>query len=181
MDHDYLIQRFHPKLRIGFVPSVLHDKHFLMLIHCQQGGRDSACGAHCAAIAMALLGDIHDVALLSERRNGVAARLWEAAPLKYFGSVAVDELAPMIDDMDTERKITVSTGRHIKCLYFVLLPLEHGNVVIASWHSRRDQQHHWTTIVRVEGRQSGRKFAPSALLCLDPRVDEPVMCDVIAD
>jgi hypothetical protein len=175
MKRNYLVQRFHPNLRIGFVPSVLHGKR-LMPIHCQQGLWDSACGAHCAATAMALLGEIRNIAVLSERRNGIAARLWKAARLKYFDGVTVEELAAMIDDMGTGRNINVCTGRHIKCLDFILAQLERGNVVIASWHSRRGQQHHWSTVIGIEGRQTGRDFTPSALLCLDPGVDEPIMC-----
>jgi hypothetical protein len=175
MKQSYLVQRLHPNLRIGFAPSVLHGQR-LMPIHCQQGWWDSACGAHCAAIAMALLGEIHDVAVLSERRNGAAARLWKAARRKYFDGVTVEELAAMIDDMGTERKITTCTERHGKCLDFALANLARGNLVIVSWHSRRGQQHHWSTVVGVEGRQAGRDFTPSVLLCLDPGVDEPMLC-----
>lgn len=175
MKVSYLVQQFHPNLRIGFVPSVLRGKR-LLPIHCQQGWWDSACGAHCAATAMALLGEIHDVSVLSERRNGVAARLWKAAQRKYFDGVTVQELAAMIDDMGTGRKITVCTGRHATCLNFALTQLALGHVVIASWHSRRGQQHHWSTIVGAEGRQTGREFMPTVLLCLDPGVDEPVLC-----
>jgi hypothetical protein len=125
---------------------------------------------------MALLSEIHDVAVLSERRNGVAARLWKAARLKYFDGVTVEELAAMIDDMGTGRMITVCSDRHAKCLDFALAQLERGNVVIASWQSRRGQQHHWSTIVGVEGQQIRCDFVPTALLCLDPGVNEPILC-----
>lgn len=175
MKPSFLVQRFHPNLRIGFVPSVLRSNR-LMPIHCYQGLWDSACGAHCAAIAMALLGDITDVTILSERRNGVAARLWKAARAKYFDGVTVDELAAMIDDMGTERKITVCTGRHAKCLDFALAQFNRGSVVLISWHSRRGQQHHFSTIIGAEGRQTGNDFTPSALLCLDPGLEAPWMC-----
>lgn len=175
MKHPYLVQRFHPNLRIGFEPSVLRGKR-LMPIHCQQGGWDSACGAHAAATAMALTGEIHDVAVLSERRNGVAARLWKAAQRKYFDGVTVDELAAMIDDMGTARKITVCTGRHAKCLDFALTQFNRGSVVIISWHSRRGQQHHFSTIIGAEGWQTGSDFTPTALLCLDPGIEAPWMC-----
>lgn len=171
----FLVQRLHPNMRIGFVPSVLHRKK-LMPIHCQQGWWDSACGAHCVATAMALLGEIHDVTVLSERRNGVAARLWRAARQKYFDGVTAEELATMIDDMGTGRTVTVCTGRHTTCLNFILAQLNCGNVAIASWHSRRGRQHHWATVVGAEGRCTGRDFFPSTLLCLDPGVETPAMC-----
>ncbi len=169
MKPNFLVQRFHPNLRIGFVPSVLYGKR-LTPIHCQQGEWDSACGAHCAAIALALLQEVSDVAMLSERRYGAAARLWRAAQASYFDGVTVDELAAMIDDMGTGRKITICPGRHAKCLDFALTQINRGNVVIASWHSRRGRQHHWTVLVGIEGVQTGRDFTPSTLLCLDPAV-----------
>lgn len=175
MKEGYLVQQFHPNLRIGFVPSVLRGKR-LLPIHCQQGWWDSACGAHCAATAMALLGEIHNVATLSERRYGVAARLWNAARTSYFDGLNVEELATMIDDMGTERQVTICTGRHKKCLNFILAQLASGNVAITSWHSRRGHQSHWTTVIGVEGRQTGREFVPTALLCIDPGVDEPILC-----
>lgn len=175
MKPNFLVQRFHPNLRIGSVPSVVRGSR-LIPIHCYQGLWDSACGAHCAAIAMALLGEITDVAILSERRNGVAARLWKAARQKYFDGVTVEELAAMIDDMGTGRTVTACTGRHTKCLDFILTQLKTGKVVIASWHSLRGQQHHWSTVIGVEGQQAGRNFIPSALLLLDPGIDEPMLC-----
>lgn len=170
----YLIQRFHPNLHIGFVPSVLNGKR-LMPIHCQQGTWDSACGMHCAAIALALLGDIHDVAVLSERRNGVAARLWRFAQATYFDGVNVEGLASVLEDTGTGRHITYYSGGHAKCLAFVLSHFEQRELVIASWRSQQGH-HHWTLIVGIEGLQTGHKFKPSTLLALDPGERAPQLC-----
>lgn len=175
MKNTYLVHRFHPNLRIGFEPSVLRGNR-LVPVHCRQGRWDSACGAHAAATAMALLGEIHDVATLSERRNGVAARLWAAARANYFDGVTVHELSTMIHSMGTDKKIKICTARHAECLVFILSQLTRGKVIIASWHSRRGHEHHWTTVVGVEGLQAGASFSPSALLCLDPAVVEPLLC-----
>lgn len=171
----FLVQRFHPNLRIGLVPSVLHGNR-LQPIFVPQDLWSSACGAHCAAIALALLGDIHDVSVLSERRNGVAARLWHAARAMYFDGVDVTGLAAMIDDMGTNRPLATCSGSHTRCLDFILAHLAKGEVVIASWHSRRGRQHHWVVIVGTEMRQMERHFKPTALLALDPGVCEPLLC-----
>jgi hypothetical protein len=167
----YLVQRFHPNLHIGSVPFVWHGKRRLP-IHCQQGTWDSACGAHCAAIAMALLGHIRDVAALSEYRNGVAARLWRAARATYFDGVNVTGLASMLEGMEMGRRIALCSGGHAKCLTFILSKLEQGELVIASWHSHADL-HHWILIVGTEGVQAEENYHASTLLALDPSVGEP--------
>ena len=170
----FLVQRVHPNLHIGFVPSVLNGKR-LMPIHCQQGTWDSSCGAHCAAMALALLGDIHDVTVLSERRNGVAARLWKLAQATYFDGVNVKGLASMLENMGMGRHITHYSGGHAKCSAFVLSHFAEGELVIASWQSQRGYQH-WILIVGIEGLQTGHRFKPSTLLALDPSVREPQLC-----
>jgi hypothetical protein len=171
MKHNYLVQRFHPNLQIGSVPFVWHGKRRLP-IHCQQGTWDSACGAHCAAIAMAILGHIRDVAVLSEYRNGVAARLWRVARATYFDGVNVTGLASMLEGMGMGRHIALCSGGHSKSLTFILSKLEQGELVIASWRSHNDD-HHWILIVGTEGTQVGAKYNPSTLLALDPSVGEP--------
>lgn len=174
MKHKYLVQRFHPNLHIGFVPSILSSKR-LMPIHCQQGTWDSACGAHCVAMALALVGNIHDVAVLSERRNGVAARLWRLAQTTYFDGVNLEGLVLMLEHMEMGRHINHCSGSHVKCLAFVLSHFSQGELVIASWCSRQGENH-WILIVGTEGLQTDHSFKPSTLLALDPGVQEPQLC-----
>ena len=95
MKKAYLVQQFHPAINVGAFPFVLRGKKRIP-VHCEQGALDSACGAHCAVIALTLLGHIRDASTLSERRNGVAARLWKAAKAKYFDGLNVDGLASML-------------------------------------------------------------------------------------
>lgn len=170
----FLVQRLHPNLRVGLVPSIEHNKR-LMPIFVQQDFWSSACGAHCVAMAMALLGDIKNVERLSERSNGAAGRLWKAAQAMYFDGATPLELAKMIDAMKTGRSVAVCTGRHAECLDVILNQLARGKTVIASWHSRRGKRHHWIVIVGVEGLQAGQSFTPTTLLGLDPGLDEPVL------
>lgn len=121
---------------------------------------------------MTLLGHIRDVAVLSEYRNGVAARLWRAARATYFDGVNVIGLASMLEDMDMGRRIALCSGGHAKCLAFILSKVGRGELVIASWRSHNND-HHWILIVGTEGNQVGAKYSPSTLLALDPSVGEP--------
>lgn len=170
----FLVQRLHPNIRIGLVPSVMQNEK-LMPIFVPQDFWSSACGAHCVAIAMALLGEIKNVERLSERRNGAAGRLWKAAQAMYFDGATPLELAKMIQAMKTGHRVAICTGRHAECLDFILHQLAKGSVAIASWHSRRGKQHHWIIIVGLEGFQTGHSFTPTTLLALDPALAEPVL------
>jgi hypothetical protein len=170
----FLIQRLHPNLRIGDVPSVMHGKRH-MRIFVQQDFWSSACGAHCVAIAMAMLGEIKNVETVSERKYGAAGRLWKAAQAMYFDGATPQQLLEMIQTMRTGRRIALCTGLHAECLDFTLDQLSKGNVVIASWHSRRGKQHHWIVIVGIEGFQTGHSFTPTTLLGIDPSLDEPYL------
>jgi hypothetical protein len=170
----FLIQRFHSNLNISEVPSVIRGRR-RMRIFVQQDFWSSACGAHCVAMAMAILGDIKNVETISERKNGAAGRLWKAAQATYFDGATPQQLVEMIQTMRTGRRIALCTGAHAKCRDFILDQLAKGNVVIASWHSRHGKQHHWIVIVGVEGFQTDHGFTPTTLLGIDPGLDEPYL------
>jgi hypothetical protein len=174
MKHRFLIQRYHAQLRIDFVPCAARGER-LVPVHCRQDQWSSACGPHCAAMAMALLGEIHDVTELSNRRNGVAARLWNCAQITYFEGTTVTQLAAMVDSLETGRPIAYCKSGHQNCLAFALSHLAAGHTVIVSWKSRTGRDHHWTLVSGCEGVQVGRTFTPQTLLCLDPGIEEPTM------
>jgi hypothetical protein len=175
MKQSYLVQRFHPNLRIGLVPSILQGKR-LVPIHCQQSTLDSACGVHCAVMALALLGAIKDVTVLSERRKGIAARLWKAAKNSYFSGIDVAELALMLHNVGIDSPVSYRAGNHARCLAFAVAESMGGKLAIVSWQSWRGRFHHWILIVGVEGLQNGFNFTPTALLALDPGASEPRLC-----
>jgi hypothetical protein len=168
----FLVQRLHPNLHIKDVPSVMHGRRHIR-IFVQQDFWSSACGAHSVASSMALLGEIKNVETLSERKTGAAGRLWKAAQAMYFDGATPQQLVEMIQTMQTGRRIALCTGVHTECLDFILNQLAKGNVVIASWHSRRGKQHHWIMLAGVEGHQTGQNFTPTTLLGIDGCLDEP--------
>lgn len=174
MKHTFLIQRYHAKLLIDFVPCAARGERAIP-VHCRQDQWSSACGPHCAAMAMALLSEINSVSELSNRRNGVAARLWHAAQITYFDGTSVSQLAAMIESLETGRPVTYCKGGHQNCLAFALSHLADSHTVIVSWKSRTGRDHHWTLVTGVEGLQVGRTFTPQTLLCLDPGLEEPML------
>jgi hypothetical protein len=173
MKHTFLIQRYHAKLRLDFVPCAARGER-LVPVHCRQDQWSSACGPHAVAMSLVLTGDIQDVATLSNRRNGVAARLWHAAQITYFDGTTVTQLATMVDSLEIGRPVAYCKSGHQNCLAFALSHLAAGHAVIVSWKSRSGRDHHWTLVTGVEGMQVGRTFTPQTLLCLDPGIEEPL-------
>ena len=174
MTGGFLVQRYFPTLKIGVVPTALRNGRAVR-IHVAQGDWDSACGAHCAAMALSLLGEIGDAPAICERRNGVAARLFREARVTYFDGATVDQMASMISALRTGRAVKRFTGHHRACVDFIRQEITKNNVVIVSWRSKRGNQHHWVLIVGIEGVQTGKTFVPHAFLAMDPGVAEPVL------
>ncbi len=168
----YIQQRLFPSLRIEHTAIVRRGGRDLP-IHIRQSELDSACGAYCAAMALALLGRIADVTVLSDRRTGVAGRLWHVAKKYYFDGVSSKELAAMIDSLDTDLLVEYCNGSHRKCLAFVQDQLTARSLVIVSWLSKNGNEHHWVLAVGIEGLQDGRHFQPQTILCLDPGAAPP--------
>jgi hypothetical protein len=175
LNRTHLLQRFHPALKIGATLSSSATDGG-MPVHCRQGVWDSACGPHCVAMAMAILGELADPTELAEHGNGVGARLWKAAKTTYFGGTNIGELARMIVSLQTRYTVSHVQGPHSKCITFAHMHVENGQLVIASWRNRPDREHHWVLIVGSEGIQTASTFTPHALLALDPGVDEPLLC-----
>lgn len=171
----FLQQRLFPTLRIGFAPMVARGKQEVPL-HVRQSPWDGACGTFSLAMALALLGRIPDVSVLSERRKGIAARLWKAAREYYFDGISASELAAMIDSLDTDLFVASYSGSHRNCLEFALDQLASGRLAMVSWLSRDGSQHHWTLAVGLEGLQNRHHFSPETILMLDPGADEPQFC-----
>jgi hypothetical protein len=126
-------------------------------------------------MALALFGLIRDVANLSKRRRGVAGRLWEAAKATYFDGADGEELAAIVDSLNTRVRVKHHAGRHRETLAFAQRQLAAGELVILSCRSRDYEMHHWVLAIGAEGLQQGSSFDPTALLVVDPGSAEPVM------
>ncbi|MEO7495876.1 MAG: hypothetical protein ABIV04_13125 [Massilia sp.] len=175
MAANFLQQRLFSTLRIGIKAGVTHNTHDGS-VHCQQSDLDKACGLHCAAMALSLLGRIAYAGSLPKRRQGVAARLWKSAQDTYFEGVKSARLAELLDSLSAHLHIDQLEGSHRKTLAFTNEQLANGGLVILSWRTRNYLAHHWVLVVGVEGRQIGKTFTASALLVMDPGQAEPRLC-----
>jgi len=175
MTATYLHQRFYPTLRLGFKAGVTLSKHEIS-VHCRQGDLDGACGLHCAAMALTLMGRITHGPSLPNRRRGTAARLWQAAQETYFDGIDAVDLAEMLDALNTNLQIKHFEGNHKKTLEFTKTQIERGGLVILAYRTKDHKVHHYVLVIGVEGLQSGRTFTTATLLALDPGLREPEMC-----
>lgn len=173
MRHPYIQQRFHPRLKIGYTAVVEQGKRKIP-VHCRQGEIDGACGTYCSAIALTILGKISDPTVISERRNGVAARLWAAAQASYFDGIRSKALAKLLESLDAGLFIQECGKSHRSILAFTKTQLEAGAMVILSWQNRT--QHHWVLAIGTEGKQVDEVFIPQAFLALDPAAPYPILC-----
>jgi hypothetical protein len=171
-----LQQRLYPTLRIGLTATVTTERRQGIRLHCRQGEWDGACGMHCAAMALTLLGRLNGATNLASRRNGIAAAFWKAGVASYFDGVSGSELAQLIASLDPTLFVKSHCGKHSRLLKLTQAQLEAGRLVILAWSGRNGRIHHWVVAVGVEGLQDERRFRPSAILCLDPSGPEPVLC-----
>lgn len=176
MPRMFLQQRLYPTLLLGFTPAVARDKQRHLSFHCRQGDWDGACGLHCAAMALALLGCIASVKALSTRRKGVAARLWQAAHAMYFDGMNAEDIETVLKSLAIDLYVKRLEGTHRQTLEFTQAQLASGRIAIIGFRNRRRTVDHWVLAVGLEGMQVGRRFIPQTLLVMDPGLTEPVMC-----
>jgi hypothetical protein len=175
MPRTFLQQRYFPALRLGFTPRVAGGNRGASL-HCRQGDWDGACGLHCAAMALALLGQLPNLKALGTRTRGVAARLWQAAHGMYFDGMTGEEMVTMLESLDMPLQVAHFDGRHRQTLDFTNAQMAKGALVIVGWRTQDRAIDHWVLAIGVEGMQTGRNFTPETLLVMDPSLEEPFMC-----
>lgn len=168
----YIQQRFHPRLKIGFTAMVEQGKRKVP-VHCRQGEIDGACGTYCSAIALTILGKISDPTVISERRTGVAARLWSAAQASYFDGIRPKPLAKLLESLDAGLFVQECGQSHRNVLAFTKEQLNAGRLVILAWRTRNRTQRHFVLVAGLEGIQDDDTFTPQVFLCLDPSAARP--------
>lgn len=169
-------QRLYPTLRIGHTATVTDGRRKDIRLHCRQGDWDGACGLHCAAMALTLLGRLNGVANLADRRNGIAGALWRAGLDSYFDGLHGAELAELLRNTDASLFVRNCCWSHRRLLKESQTQLEAGRLTIVAWRSRNGQLVHWVLAVGMEGVQERQRFRSTAILCLDPSGPEPALC-----
>jgi hypothetical protein len=167
---EFIVSKLHPALRPDQQLAVAHTRRTL---HSAQGNWDSGCTLHCLAMAGALLGRLSDARLVSWRRRGAEAAFWNRVSPYYLTGATMPELATLLVELNWGLQPTLVEGTHRKVLAFCEEQLLRGRLVILSWRPARATHLHAVLAVGIEGRQSGRSFAPNTLLLLDPAEYEP--------
>jgi hypothetical protein len=174
MARTFLLQRFYPTLRLGFSANAVRNGGTAR-VHCRQGDWDGACGPHCAAMALAVLGRIADFNAVSRGRKGISARLWDAAQETYFKGTDTIDLVYMLESLQTDLRVNYYDGTHRRTLAFTQKRIADGELVIVSWRTKDYAVQHWVLVIGIEGVQEGRSFTPNTLLIMDPGLAEPIM------
>ncbi len=165
-----LIQKLHPALRPGQRLTVA-DSGKPLFSH--QGDWDGGSPLHCAAMALALLGKLSDPVRLRDSDTGLETRFWDRAWPHYLHGLTLSELAAFIWELNCGVRPVTADRNPSAVLRFCGRELAKGWPVIVALHSR--WRTHAALAVGVEGRRSSRRFAPHALLLLDPAQTTPAL------
>lgn len=165
---DALIQKLHPALHPGRQLMVANSGKPLF---SRQGNWDGGSPLHCVAMALALLGELSDPVQIRGHARGPESRFWDRAWPHYLHGLTLSELEAFIWELNCGARPVAAEGNQATVLRFCSRELSKGWPVIVGWHSRRYA--HAALVVGIEGRHRNRRFAPHALLLLDPAESEP--------
>lgn len=172
---DALVQKLHPAMSSGQRLTVADSGKPLF---SRQGDWDGGSPLHCVAMALALLGKLSDPVQIRQHVNGPESHFWDRAWPHYLHGLTLSELASFVWELNCGARPVVAKGNSSAILRFCTRELSKGWPVILGWRSRHGA--HAALAVGVEGRQPTRRFAPHALLLLDPAESEPALASANA-
>jgi hypothetical protein len=167
-----LVQRLLPGIGSGAVSTATGGS-----IHARQGQLDGACGMYCAAMCLTLLGRIKRPAeLIGKRRSKAVSAVWNAGLPQFFEGTNAEELASIIRASGGKLKISWNVGESAALAKSILHGIDEGNLAVIGWQSRNRRFDHWILAVGIELQTRAGVIKPTALLCLDPNEDAPILC-----
>ena len=170
-------QRFHPALQPGDRLTVAAKREAPMPVHFSQSDLDGACGVHCVASVLVILGlaKSHALTLSSRRKYGVPADLWRAFADCWFSGCSPLDLADRLDGTELPLQTEVVTADMGDVERFAVSELSRGELVMVGFTSVLNRlTNHWALGVGSEGVQTGQRAVVDSLLLLDPGESEPV-------
>lgn len=173
----YRFQRFHPALQSGHVVTVQLKRAEPVAVFFAQSDIDSACGLHCFATVLSILGLSKSGALtaMSHRKYGVPAAVWAAFKHTYFAGCNFDEYVELIESLDLPLRLKTMCEPNGSIDRFALDSLMQGELVALAFASiKNSRTKHWALGIGVEGTVNGRESQPDTLLLLDPSGSEPM-------
>lgn len=165
-----LTQKFHPSMRLGQQPAIAESGNPLF---SRQGHWDGDSTLHCVAMALALLGKLHDPVYLPYHAFGPEQIVWDDAWPHYLTGLTLGELAEFVANLNLDVRPATCTASGMDLLRFVERELHAGCPIIVGWQQRQTVRRRSALVVGLEGRQNAQAFEPHALLLLDPSGDAP--------
>ncbi|AJX82368.1 hypothetical protein BG97_3187 [Burkholderia pseudomallei 7894] len=166
------VQQLHPALQSGRRLTLVGSNTPAFSF---QGCWDGGCACHATAMALAMLGFLSDPLNVSSRRRAPEAEFWRRAQPFYFSGVSLEELQPLIQELDVGLRPTRFEGAHADVLRFSEREVLRGRPVILTFRQSRRATLHAVLAVGIEGRRIGRTFDGHTLLVVDSAEAEPVL------
>jgi len=172
----FSIQRLHPALGTDF-RNATHSR--LAKVFLGQGALDKACGLCCLVMALILLGEANheEAERLLGTRHAALRRLRRRTTSVFAEGMSEDDFVEAV--AATTLKIDAirgESGEHRLCLSHTVRGLQAGRISALGIASKDWGWHHWVLAVGLEGMERDRRFAPNAILCLDPSSDPWPSC-----
>lgn len=163
-----LIQKLHPALYPGRRLALAGS---LQPLFSRQGVWDSGSALHCAAMVLAMLGELSDPVDVRGYSSGPVAQFWDRAWPHYLHGLTPSELASFVWELDAGVQPVQVEGSADEILRFCAGELAAGWPVIVWIVNRRTGERHAALVVGIEERDT----VPKALLLLDPAGATPVL------
>ncbi|WP_233827699.1 hypothetical protein [Paraburkholderia sp. ZP32-5] len=160
-----LLPTLHPEQRLGVVGSGT-------ALYSRQGAWDGSCALHCAAMALATLGLLHDPSCLRSYTEGAEAEFWDRAWPHYLHGVTMSELSGVLAELRWGLRTATAEGPHETVAYFCERELSEGWPVVVSLRQSDESLCRAALAIGLEGRTRGHHFKPNTMLMLDPDESE---------
>lgn len=169
-------QRFHPALVTGEFLTAHATREAPMRVHFRQSELDGACGPHCVAAALVILGlaKSHALTLASSRKYGAPAAFWKAFSDVWFTGCGALDLIDRLESMPLPLSVEARLDDADDVVSFAAQQLSRGELVMLAFDSVFSHKtKHWALGVGSEGMQTGKTATVDTLLLICPAAEEP--------
>ena len=169
--------RYHAALNAGHTLSVSGSRQEPVDVFMRQSDIDSACGPHCVAMALMILGLVKRNAVINQanRKHGLAAQLYRTLADSWFEGLYAQPLFDAIESL--KLPLVVRLSDNFKGVdAFAVKALLDGNLVLLAFEGKKHNRH-WILGVGASGFQTGKSVCVDTLLVLCPSSDlVPLAC-----
>lgn len=165
--------RLHAALRIGQFLSSTGQRRDPVEVHFQQSEFDAACGPHCIAMALVILGLARRSALavMRTRKHGTAAGLYALVADCWMEGMFLEEMVSTLEALKLPLAIESQNGEGVDV--FAVDALSSGRLVILAQETTVNRYRHFVLGIGCSGIRDGSTMTVDMLLCADPSVAMP--------